>query len=64
MPGDKSPRARTQSFIRALPPDDLDAYEALKREGFTYDHCDGWWYAARTKARVLFLLASGYRRVD
>lgn len=58
----RRPRAPT-GLVRALPPDDLDYYEALKLQGFTYCFDDGWWYARLTRARVRFLLSAGYRKV-
>jgi hypothetical protein len=56
--------SRTPALLRALPPDDLDAYEELKGRGFTYDFATGYWTADFTRARVRYLLAAGYRRVD
>lgn len=64
MPGKKRPGGRGHSLIRALPPDDLDAYEALKLQGFAYNFDNGWWYAPHSAGRVAFLLSAGYRRVD
>jgi hypothetical protein len=51
---------RDAHLIRALPPDDLDAYEQLKARGFSYNFDDGWWYAERSASRIRYLLSAGY----